>query len=366
MSLPRILLVAPCVAPLGYGAAGGVTYCVGELVAALAALGADIDLMAPEGSAVPAPARPILVAGAAQPSLGADAGGAAWPAVPEGATAAMWRRVLAQAQAYDVVLNLQHDWLGYFLDAALGARLVHLPNMIGVNEATDAEIARLARAHPDRVAFFSPAQAAAYGAGAGAPLVHLSLDLAAYPFVASPEDHLAWAGRISRVKGLALAAAGAALAGMKLKAAGFLEDGAHLAELQALYPGTVDYVGFLGRDALAAHLGRARAVLQTQSWSEAFGIVTLEALAVGTPVIAVSKGANRDLIVRGRTGLLLDEETPEAVAAAIGRIGSLSRPAARAFVAENYSRARMRADLARWLAPRLAEAARPVWNAGAR
>ncbi|NWG46073.1 MAG: glycosyltransferase [Alphaproteobacteria bacterium] len=353
MGPPRCLLVSSATAPLGSGAAGGLTHSVRVLSTALHGLGARVDVLAPQGSGTGFAGRLLEVGGTLQPSLGgvSSTGAEAWPVPPGSALAEMWRRVLVEARRYELVLNLQHDWLGYFLAGALGPRLFHLPNLIGVNAATDLEIARLVRTAPRQIAFVSRAQAEAYGAGPEARVLHLSIDLADYPLAPEPaaEPYLAWAGRVSPVKGLALAAAGAAAAGLPLKVAGPVEDPAHLAELEARFPGTIEPLGFLPRPALARMLGGARGFLSTQSWQEALGLVTLEAMACGTPVIATPRGANRELIRTGETGFLLEEETPDAVAAAVARLGEIDRAAPRAFVAETFSPECLQRDLLSWL-----------------
>ncbi len=63
----------------------------------------------------------------------------------------------------------------------------------------------------------------------------------------------------------------------------------------------------------------ARALLMPISWEEPFGMVMVEALACGTPVIAFPAGAASELVVDGRTGFLVRDE--RAMAAAIGRLG---------------------------------------------
>jgi glycosyltransferase involved in cell wall biosynthesis len=66
-------------------------------------------------------------------------------------------------------------------------------------------------------------------------------------------------------------------------------------------------------------------------WEEPFGMVMVEALACGTPVIAFAEGAARELIVEGRTGFLVDDE--QAMAAAIARLPSIVARDCRAWVA---------------------------------
>ena len=265
--------------------------------------------------------------------------------------AQMWRAVLDAPEHWGLIVNFQHDWLPYFLSHALGGRLAHLPNMGRVNAATDREITRLARAHPERVAFVSPSQAAEFGAFANAPRLRPGLDLARYRFQATPRrGTLAWAGRIAPEKGLRDAARAAALAGKRLLVAGAVTDADYFEKVQAAFPETVEHRGFLDQPALAAMLGEAEALLLTQSWAEAFGILTVEALAVGTPLIAYDRGANRQFVREGQTGTCVPPGDVAAIVEAIARAPSFDRQAARALAEERYSLAAMGADLDTWLA----------------
>ena len=98
----------------------------------------------------------------------------------------------------------------------------------------------------------------------------------------------------------------------------------------------IRYVGFLETDAFQAFLGRARALLQTQTWVEAFGVVTLEALACGTSVVAYAKGANAEIVRDGVTGRLVPPNDIGAAVDALADSGGLSRQACRDYVAERY------------------------------
>jgi glycosyltransferase involved in cell wall biosynthesis len=77
----------------------------------------------------------------------------------------------------------------------------------------------------------------------------------------------------------------------------------------------------------------ARALLMPIRWEEPFGMVMVEALACGTPVIAFAEGAARELVQHGRTGFLVDDEAD--MADAVSRLPSISPAGCRAWVAEH-------------------------------
>jgi glycosyltransferase involved in cell wall biosynthesis len=68
-------------------------------------------------------------------------------------------------------------------------------------------------------------------------------------------------------------------------------------------------------------------------WDEPFGMVMVEALACGTPVIAFPEGAAREIVVDGKTGFLVDDE--RAMAAAVGRLPAIASQDCRDWVAEH-------------------------------
>jgi len=68
----------------------------------------------------------------------------------------------------------------------------------------------------------------------------------------------------------------------------------------------VEYVGLLTQKDLAPLYQKARAVLCPIHWAEPFGLVGVEALACGTPVLAAPKGALPEIVEHGRTGFLFD------------------------------------------------------------
>ena len=89
-------------------------------------------------------------------------------------------------------------------------------------------------------------------------------------------------------------------------------------------------------------------------WEEPFGMVMVEALACGTPVIAFPEGAARELVIDGKTGFLVDDE--RAMAVAIGRLPQIAARDCRAWVSRalrrRSRRRRLRADVPIGGAPR--------------
>jgi glycosyltransferase involved in cell wall biosynthesis len=89
-------------------------------------------------------------------------------------------------------------------------------------------------------------------------------------------------------------------------------------------------------------LGDARALLNPIQWDEPFGMVMVEALACGTPVIACRRGAAPEIVEDGVTGFLC--ERPRELPARIGDVSELDRSTCRSAVRRSFSTARMVAE----------------------
>jgi len=104
----------------------------------------------------------------------------------------------------------------------------------------------------------------------------------------------------------------------------------------------VEFIGEIDDDEKQAFLAGARALLFPIDWPEPFGLVAIEAMACGTPVIAWPHGAVPEIVEDGVTGLIV-EGIDEAVAA-VERIGSLSRQAVRGGFERRFTVERMAHD----------------------
>lgn len=334
----RLLIVATAVAPLGQGSTGGISLQLETMAKALAGRGHALDVIALPGSETPAHVETLIsVAGSPQPSLASAETGGAYPVPVNAALGHMWTAARQRQRSYDVIINLAHDWLPYYLTPFFDTPVLHIVNMGDVNPATTAIIQSCAEAEPARVAFLSRTQAGVFNQAATATLLPLGLDLSAYTLKMEPGNGLAWAGRISAEKGLEDALAVAAKLQERLTIAGPVEQNAYWQELNRTYQNTIDYRGFLNQQELQSFLGQSRVLLQTQKWQEAFGLVTIEAMACGTPVIAYDRGANTELIRDGETGFLVPPDSKDDIIRVLPSVPTLDRKACRKHVEQQYS-----------------------------
>jgi glycosyltransferase involved in cell wall biosynthesis len=173
-------------------------------------------------------------------------------------------------------------------------------------------------------------------------------------------DYLAFLGRICPDKCPDKAIRIARRSGIPLKIAAKIDrvDEAYYREkIRPMIDGRhVELVGEIGDSDKAEFLSGAIALLMPIEWPEPFGLVMIEAMACGTPVIASNRGSVREIIEDGLTGYVVETE-PEAVAAVV-RAASLSRARIRQRFEDRFTAARMAADYIR-LYETLAAVTRP-------
>jgi glycosyltransferase involved in cell wall biosynthesis len=167
-----------------------------------------------------------------------------------------------------------------------------------------------------------------------------------YQFHETPGTYLAFLGRISPEKRVDRAIAIAKGIGMEIKIAAKVDavDRAYFEHTIAplLKDPLVEYIGEIGDSAKSEFLGNAYALLFPIDWPEPFGLVMIEAMASGTPVIAYHHGSIPEVIEDGVTGFIVDG-LEDAIRAA-ARISTLSRKRCRHAFEQRFSASRMAAD----------------------
>jgi glycosyltransferase involved in cell wall biosynthesis len=166
------------------------------------------------------------------------------------------------------------------------------------------------------------------------------------PFQPAPDDYLAFIGRISPEKRVDRAIAIAGQAGVELRIAAKVDAADRDYFAQSIEPlldrPGVQYLGEIGEQEKAALLGGARALLFPIDWPEPFGMVVIEALSCGTPVIAWDHGSVPELLDDGVTGWIVD--SVDAAVEAVGRTRDIDRAACRAVFEQRFGAERMAAD----------------------
>jgi glycosyltransferase involved in cell wall biosynthesis len=173
-----------------------------------------------------------------------------------------------------------------------------------------------------------------------------ALDLQLYPCKPHRGDYLLFLGRMSPDKGAHRAIAVAMETGLPLKLAGKMQDPKEQRYFSELVEphlvGGIEYLGEVSHGQKVELLQNARATLFPIEWEEPFGLVMIESMACGTPVIATRRGAVPEVIEDGRSGIIVDDyrEMP----AALDRADALDPLECRRYVEERFAPARMVQD----------------------
>jgi glycosyltransferase involved in cell wall biosynthesis len=240
-------------------------------------------------------------------------------------------------QAFDAIdsatgadrFDVLHDHCG-FTGLAMANRIA-TPLVHTLHGPFTPETAAFYARHGHKAALVGISRAQLESAPAGlGPIASIPnpIDVRAWPLQERKGDYLLWVGRMTPEKGPHRAIAAARAVDVPLVLAGVIQPGQQAFFDREIAPHVdgerVRFIGEVGGPAKRSLFARARGLLMPIRWNEPFGMVMVEALACGTPVIAFSEGAARELVVDGKTGFLVEDERAMAVA-----IGQLSRIAAR-------------------------------------
>jgi glycosyltransferase involved in cell wall biosynthesis len=179
-----------------------------------------------------------------------------------------------------------------------------------------------------------------------ARVIHHGIDVDRFPAGDGRGGYVLFLGRMTPEKGVVTAIRVARAAGMPLRIAAKMREPAerrYFAEMvEPLLGGDVDYVGEVTHEDKLGLLGDAVCLLNPIEWSEPFGLVMIEALACGTPVVATPVGSVPEIVEDGVTGYLA--RRPEGLVRGIRQAPGLSRSVCRAHVERSFSAERMVAD----------------------
>lgn len=246
------------------------------------------------------------------------------------------------ADEYDVVLNNMRggEVLFHQKAQALGkkyANVTHLPLF--------AELADDCRVAKTPLITISNAQRAAFPDLNYVGTVYNGVDLADFRFEPQPGDYLIMMGTIAPHKNQKAGIAVAKALGVRLILAGKIGDpGYYSKEIAPYVDGkTVIHHGQIGMEEKVKLYQDARALLFPILWEEPFGLVMIEAMACGTPVVAFRRGAVPEVVVDAKTGFIVDNESQ--MIDVVKKIDTIDRAACRKHVEEHFTNDRMVADL---------------------
>ncbi|MEM9087810.1 MAG: glycosyltransferase [Cyanobacteria bacterium P01_F01_bin.53] len=339
------------VAPLGSGLGGGVELTITNLSQVLVNRGHRVSIAAPQGSCLPATISAsvelIQVPGNCQPIAQNQARSV--PILVCDALANAWAIAQQQQQNYDLLVNFAYDWLPFYLTPFFRTPVAHFVTMGSLNDALDSAIAQLDQRCPGVLGAYTRSQANTFAPSkAMAPpirweILGSAVDISRYEYCPESTAELAWVGRISPEKGLEDAIAVAIQSKRALNIFGKLENPGYWEQIQlqieqaASCGITIRYCGFLPTAQLQKALGQCQALLVTPRWLEAFGMVVIEALACGVPVIAYRSGGPAEIILSGETGYLVKPGDVDALVRASAQVAQIDRARCRELAEAMYS-----------------------------
>lgn len=325
----RIGLIAGPVFPVPPLTYGGIERVVDTLARGFAAAGHEVLLAAPSDSSCPVP----LAAGMQQSNstrLGA---------IP--------REMSHIIRAYKAMggMDVIHD------HTLIGPLYVHRPlqiptfaTMHGRLNTEEAEVYRAMSSNTNILAI-SHDQIRHASDLRVTRVIHHGMDLSSVPVGTGKGGYACFLGRMCPDKGVLEAIQIARSAGIPLRIAAKMREPAELEyfheAVQPVLSGEDELVGEISDAEKFELLGDAVALLCPLQWPEPFGLVMIEALATGTPVIGTASGAAPEIVDNGITGYLAPVEE---LAGLLPLVATLDRAACRATVEERFSARRMVAD----------------------
>ncbi|MBC9821216.1 glycosyltransferase family 4 protein [Terrabacter sp. MAHUQ-38] len=325
----RIGIIAPPwlpVPPCGYG---GTELVVHTLAKGLLERGHDVQLFTVGTSTCPVPRQHLFDR----------------PAQPLGDVVAEAAHVLAAYENLadcDVVHD--HTVIGALVGAAMGAPPGAVTNHGPYTPLSRRIFAAVAR-HAAVVAI-SHDQARSAPPVPVTAVIHHGLDLADYPSGAGDGDYLLFVGRMSPEKGAHRALRIARRAGWRLVIATKMweprERAYYLEQVEPLLGPDISVVHDPDPNRKVDLLGGAHAMLNPITWPEPFGLVMIEALACGTPVLTYARGAAPEIVDHAGTGFLCVDEAD--MTRRVADVATLQRQDCRAAVQARFSMARLAED----------------------
>jgi glycosyltransferase involved in cell wall biosynthesis len=322
----RIAVVAPVwypVPPPGYG---GIELIVSLLVEGLVDAGHEVTLFASGGSQTKA----RLVTPLEQPPDPREMGNAWYDG---------FHALSAYLEIGDV--DVVHDHAA-IAGPVCGALLRDSPPVVHTLHGPWTDQTRLfysVTAQHLHLVAISDAQRADNAAVPYAGMVHNGIDLASYPYCETKDDFLIYIGRANPDKGPKEAISIARRAGlplhMILKRSEPLEREYFEREIQPLLASDIDLHENVSHERKVELLGKARAMVFPIRWPEPFGLVMVEAMACGTPVVTTNWGAAPEVVADGVTGFRRDGE--DDLVEALSRVPDLAPADSRRWVEEQFS-----------------------------
>lgn len=324
----RIALIAPLWYPIAPDR-GGIEQVVFLLARELVARGHEVTLVASADSTAPGRLVPVSAQGIV--------------AAMEAKRAEEYSYYEAAAIAQTLRLAGEVDLVHSHLSGSLVpfSSLLPVPVLHTMHCPVAKDISWLAARYPEaHLTAVSRHLADSLTGGARIAVVWNGIDMAAFRPCTEPDDYLLFLGRIERGKGVQVAIEVAQAVGLPLVLAGNATDREFFKRaIAGRDPRRVRFVGPVGGEDKVELLRKAKALLFPALQEETFGLVLVEAMACGTPVVALRRGAVAEIVTPGVNGFYATDT--DELPALVERVGEIDRGGVRASVVEPFSHQHM-------------------------
>jgi glycosyltransferase involved in cell wall biosynthesis len=169
--------------------------------------------------------------------------------------------------------------------------------------------------------------------------IYHGVDINKFPFNPKPDRGLLFLSRVSKEKGVEFAIKVAQKTNSVLDICGPGDEDYLKSAVRPYLNDKIKYHGMVKYGSLEWYqaYSQAKAFLFPVQWEESFGLVMIEALACGTPVIAFNRGSVSEIIKDGETGFIIEPGDINGMAAAVKKIDQIDRAACRKHVEENFT-----------------------------
>ena len=238
--------------------------------------------------------------------------------------------LFARANEFDLIHN-QADF-----PAHAYAPLIDTPMVTTIHGFSSDRILPMYKPFEDRVHYVAISEADRHPSLKYAATIHHGIRLDEFPFDAEGSDDLLFFGRMHPDKGAAEAIHVALATGRRLDLYGIVQDQGYFDRevLPHVDGERIRYLGPVGGEQRLRALGKAKALLHLINFDEPFGLSVIEAMACGTPVIAIDRGSMPELVTP-ETGILV-KSAGEAITA-LGEIDGIDRAGCRRHVEAHFS-----------------------------
>lgn len=343
----RIAILGSVALPVPPPAQGGTEWIAYYQAKGLSELGHKVILFAPSGSQKSDSYELIEVG---KGSINTDASNATFLSYAESSRklrvenvdlALVMEKLMERKNDFDLILNnMRGEAVFLPLAKMLGKpfiNVMHLPLF--------AELADLFKKYQTHIITISNAQRKDFSDLNFLTTIYNCVDTDKFLFNSSPQDYLLMMGTIGRHKNQGAAIRVAKNLGMKLILAGKIRDQDYYKELQKDIDGeSIKWMGELGFEEKLRLYQNAKALLFPILWEEPFGLVMIEAMACGTPVVAYKNGAIPEVVDCGKTGFVVESNTEEEMIEAVKKIDTIKREDCRKHVLENFTVEKMVKD----------------------